>query len=289
MAFSLARNERLFLQDQSAIRTIPNSSGTATVAGSDACRFIRASFDNDIALIDRPDKTGTRTATAGTAGRKFSRWSVEASLVTSGAAGTVPDWDPILKALMGQAGSVGSGSVSIVSTTNAAPIAVTATAHGLSTGDSVFISGADDSAANGAWIVNVSDANTFTLIGSTGTSVGGANGTVSKVNVAYSLSDSILSFAGWSFRTPSGLAQRCSFGNVVQECTFTLGEDVPRWVANGEGIWTLDSIHYSSADTVQQGGLSAFPSEPGSPTTAGGLIPGFIGRIVVNGNMELGS
>ena len=67
--------------------------------------------------------------------------------------------------------------VPIVSSTNASPIVVKATAHGFNTGDSIEIEGhATNTDANGQWQISVQDANTFTLLGSSGNGVGGATG-----------------------------------------------------------------------------------------------------------------
>lgn len=60
-----------------------------------------------------------------------------------------------------------SGSIS--NATNASPIAVSSTAHGLTTGTRVTITGVTgNTAANGSFIITRVDANTFTLNGSTG-------------------------------------------------------------------------------------------------------------------------
>ena len=67
----------------------------------------------------------------------------------------------------------------LVSSTNATPIAITCTAHGYSTGDTVVITGhTTNTAANGTWEITNTGANTFTLAGSVGNGVGGASGTV---------------------------------------------------------------------------------------------------------------
>lgn len=105
MSFALSRLERLYLQVQTAYDTIPNSGGTASVANANACRFIKAVLDNDVATIKRQDKTGRRSPTAGQAGRKFGKWSVEMSLAPNGTAGVKPDCDPIIQGIMGQAGA----------------------------------------------------------------------------------------------------------------------------------------------------------------------------------------
>ena len=109
MAFSFSRNERIYLQTETTFGVIPNTGGTATLSGADACRHIRASLVPEVELLVRPDKTGTRTATPGVAGRRSGRWSVEMSLAASGTAGVVPDCDPILVALFGQAATIQSG------------------------------------------------------------------------------------------------------------------------------------------------------------------------------------
>lgn len=77
------------------------------------------------------------------------------------------------------AGAVVTGSpVSIVSSTNANPIVVTATAHGLVTGDVATIAGhTTNTNANGTWVVTKLTADTFS-IAATGNGIGGATGTV---------------------------------------------------------------------------------------------------------------
>lgn len=67
----------------------------------------------------------------------------------------------------------GATPKAITSSTNASPIAVTAAAHGYTTGQKVTIVGhATNTAANGTWKITVTGANTFTLDGSTGNGVG---------------------------------------------------------------------------------------------------------------------
>jgi hypothetical protein len=154
-------------------------------------------------------------------------------------------------------------------------------------GDSVTIaSHTVNTNANGFWIVNVTGATTFELLGSTATGggAGGATGTVSKANVVYNLNDTIPYVTLWSFRTPAGLRQRVANSCVVQEATFNLGQDVADWTASGECRWVADSKDFSGYDTYQKGSLTTFPTEPGSPTSTGGMVPGFTGAAIFNGN-----
>lgn len=214
MAFALSRNERIYLQKETAFGVIPNTGGTASLTGANCCRHIKASLTPDVALLVRQDKTGSRTPTAGVAGRKSGRWSVEMSLAANGAAGVVPDCDPILEALFGQAATISAG-----------------------------------------------------------------------VSVTYNLADAIKSFTLWRFRTPAAVMQQAAFGCVVNEAVFNLGQDIATCQFSGESVWVPDSVNFATTDTAGKGGLTAFPAEPGSPVTNGGIIAGFTGQATFDGNV----
>ena len=109
MAYAFSRNERVYLQKETAFGTIPNTGGTASVSGSNACRHVKTSLVPDVALLVRPDKTGSRTQTVGVAGRKLGKWSLDMSLAANGAAGVVPDCDPLLVALFGADATISTG------------------------------------------------------------------------------------------------------------------------------------------------------------------------------------
>lgn len=103
MASANSRNQYLFVQEESTYGTIPNSAGTATLAGTDACRHISLVATPVQPLNDRPDKTGNLSATVGVGGRKSSTWRASMSMAGSGAAGTESDIKKFLKALFGKA------------------------------------------------------------------------------------------------------------------------------------------------------------------------------------------
>ena len=68
---------------------------------------------------------------------------------------------------------------SIVSSTNATPVKLTVTAHGYTSGDVVDVyEHHTNTGANGRFAVTVVDANNILLVGSVGTGVGGATGSV---------------------------------------------------------------------------------------------------------------
>ncbi len=198
--FSLARNERLYLTQEVTY-------GQAVAPGnSNYCRAIKSPMNNTVNLLNRRDKTGTRSVMPGIRGRAEGKWSTEMSLVTSGG-GADPDATVLLNMLFGA-------------------------------------------------------------------------GPTSR---AWALSDNIITGNLWSYRTPSSLDQRVALGAILTTATFTLGQDVAEWTAEGECMYVLGSNFFSVADTTQKGGLVSYPGEPGSPVSAGDIIAGFTGSIMVDG------
>lgn len=285
MAFSLSRNERIYVQKQTDPRVIPNSGGTASVAVANYLRFKQAQLNARPSMLTRPDKTGTRSATRGVLGRKSANWSIDLSLAGSGVAGTIPPCDPLLVALFGQNASVLAGSGTITGATNASPIVISDAGHPYVDGDVVYLAGVGgNAAANGIHVVANAASGTYELLGSSGSGAYTSGGSSSRVAVRYAMADAIPSFAMYSFRTPSTLQQRCAFGNVLTQATFNLGQDVADWQANGESVWVLDSDNFSIADLVEKGGLTSFPSEPaGTLPSDGGIIAGFTGKAILAG------
>lgn len=88
----------------------------------------------------------------------------------------------------------------ISSSTNASPISITSNGHGLSTGDTVVITGhTTNTNANGTWVITVTGTNTFTLDNSTGNGVGGATGRARSISncvvkLANAVTENIASF-----------------------------------------------------------------------------------------------
>jgi hypothetical protein len=107
------------------------------------------------------------------------------------------------------------------------------------------------------------------------------------VSVVYSLSDSIPGLAIWSFRTAGGsasnVAQRVAWGALADEFEIATGDGELVMTVSGTCSFVLPSIGFASFTATQKGELSAFPSEPGSPTYNGNIIPAFIGSATING------
>ena len=95
---------------------------------------------------------------------------------------------------------------SISGATNATPIAITCTAHGYSTGDTVVMTGVGgNNRANGTWEITVTDANTFTLDGSGAISNYTSGGTVRlRNNTRVKLTSAVTQNIASTGPSPSG-------------------------------------------------------------------------------------
>lgn len=199
---------------ESSFGVAPNTSGTATVSGSNNCLIKKASFKPIVDTLVSESKTGTRTVFSGVGGRRHGTWSIEMELRSNGVAGVKPDCNPLLYSMFGQDGTV-----------------------------------------------------------------------VASTSVTYAFSDSIPSFTAYSFRTPSTVAQQVAIGCVAQRATFKLGENIASMTMSGVCLYVPDTFTFSSLDATGKGGLTAIPSEPGSPTSNGGIIAGFTGAATIDSNV----
>jgi hypothetical protein len=114
-------------------------------------------------------------------------------------AGSVSGQNEITVDLFNKDKALKSG-VAVSAATNASPIAVTTATHGLTTGDTVYISGVTgNTAANGQWQVTVTGGTTFTLDGSTGNGTYGTGGTAYRLTSA--LTERVPTYIeGWETR-----------------------------------------------------------------------------------------
>jgi hypothetical protein len=217
MAYAFNRNERIYLQNEATYGIIPNTSGAATLTGANCCRHIKCVLTPKEDMLVREDKTGSRTTTPGTAGKRTgSTWSIEASMAASGTPGVAPDCDPALQSLFGSAPTIVPG-----------------------------------------------------------------------VSVTYSISDAPKSFSLWDYRTPATVMQRVGSGCLSNEVTVQLGQGVAKINASGPCKWIVDSVNFSTLDSVGKSGLSAFPAEPALNTivTNGGIIPAYKGVATWDSNV----
>lgn len=115
----------------------------------------------------------------------------------------------------------------------------------------------------------------------------GAAPTVGGGSVAYALSSVIAELTLFSFRTAAGSAtnveQRCAWGCVVDRMTLATGDGELTADFSGTSTFVVPGMNLASLSTAKKGGLTAFPSEPASPTYTGNIIPAFVGSVTING------
>lgn len=80
------------------------------------------------------------------------------------------------------------------------------------------------------------------------------------------------------FRTAgSNVFQRAVRGCIVNSFSIGSSEGEATLTVGGTCAGELDSVNFSSYDTADKGGLTAFPTEPASPVAVGNSIVGFLG------------
>ena len=114
MAWAYSRQDRIYLQTETTWGTIPNSTGAATVAGTNYCRLSKVSLDPVTDLYPVTYKTGVRGMAPGIKGRQYGKWSYSGPLIPSGNGTTAPDLGPILTALFGAAPTIAGGAIPYV-------------------------------------------------------------------------------------------------------------------------------------------------------------------------------
>jgi hypothetical protein len=108
-----------------------------------------------------------------------------------------------------------------------------------------------------------------------------------STSVVYELDDDVPGLTLWSFRTAgasvSNVVQRCAWGCVLTEFEIGTSDGELVFRCGGMSAFVVPSANFSGYSAEQKGGLTAFPSEPASPSSTGEIIPGFIGSAVING------
>lgn len=103
------RFERVFVGPQSALGTVPNSTGTWTTTNVKLLRSVAngCKLKANAPLTPVPWKTGTRSTQNGILGRKGGSFSLSnLPVIPSGSAGTAPDADLLFQGLFGAAPTV---------------------------------------------------------------------------------------------------------------------------------------------------------------------------------------
>lgn len=111
MSFISPIDERVYVQFTTPwASTIPNSSGTPTLAAADAVRHVSCRLSATCNLVPSVAKTGSLGRLVGQKGRRLGSFELTVPLQGSGTAGTAADMDPLWTNIFGQAGTVVSST-----------------------------------------------------------------------------------------------------------------------------------------------------------------------------------
>lgn len=101
-----SRLQTLWAQSLATFGLIPNASGVWTNTGAIKQRYDEFTMQGVNPVNSPTYYTGHSSPLIGTRGRQNAAWSVSMPLIPSGAAGTPPDSDPFLRAVMGVAPTI---------------------------------------------------------------------------------------------------------------------------------------------------------------------------------------
>ncbi len=111
MSFISPIDERVYVQFTTPwASTIPNSTGTPTLAASDAVRHVSCRLSATANLVSSVAKTGSLGRLVGQKGRRSGSFELTVPLQGSGTAGTLADMDPLWTNIFGAAATVVSST-----------------------------------------------------------------------------------------------------------------------------------------------------------------------------------
>lgn len=210
--------QRAYFAPQTALRTIPNTSGTWTNTSAQQILYQSLTMTPGNPLVDPSYKTGTPSRLIGTRGRQTGTWQMTAPVIPSGTAGTQPNANLLFQAMFGAAPTIGGGSV----------------AYGFATAIKPFL---------------------------------------------------LLQYDESGLALPTHMY---AMGALPQTVTFTLGGEHLMMNISGSSIGIGDKDNftaYTGFDAALKGGLTTYPTEPTSPTTAGSPLSGWGGVLTIDGNV----
>jgi len=293
MAQVSTQGQRLYVDIQSGgAFALNETAGASDIAGGDAAKFSGFVANNVVPLATSANKTGNREPSLGVTTRRKGGWSFDADFEMSGAAGTAPDLVKLLQSQFGDAALVvptGTATVTSSGDSGGKVEITTSSAHGYSDGDFVLIAGHSVTEINRLWKISAATGSVFEIdLDYGGTAGSGGTANITGVNIVDDQDDSIVPLELWHFVDPATAEQKVAVGAIPSEVQLSFGEDFLRLSASGESAWVLTSDGFAAASTQERAGLTAFPTEPATPTYNGQAVQGFNGKCFIDG-ADLGS
>ena len=237
----------------------------ATVTASNRIPAVKLAVRQQLEVLDRKDKTGSRTfAGLPTGGRRRTNFELRTYMTSWPTASSGPAYGPLFQAALG--GTPVQFAGGSVASYNGGRLGFAA-AHGLSAGQAV--------ACNGElrFVAAIVDANTVQL--NAGFTTAPAVGAAVGATVTYGPATELPSVSIYDYWSPSTAVQRILGGAAVDQLAIEINGDYHEFQFSGLAQDVLDSSTFSSGGASQ---LTSFPPEPALGAFDLSIVPGNMGE-----------
>ncbi len=238
---------------------------TAAITASNRIPALKLTIKQQREVVNRKDKTGTRTfAGLPAGGRLKTNFELHTYMTSWDKAAAGPGYGPLFQAALGGTPQPFAGGT-VASSTSDGRLGFTA-AHGLSAGQAVA------SAEEIRFVAAIIDPNNvqlnvpFTMLPAAGTVLG--------ATVTYEPATELPSVSVFDFWSPATAVQRLLCGAAVEELEITVNGDYHEFHFTGVGQDVLDSSSFSTI----AGDLQSFPLEPDLAAFDYSIVPGNMGQ-----------
>ena len=215
---------------------------------------------------DRKDKTGSRTFAGYPAGgRRATTFELHTYMRDWSDQSREPGYGPLFQACFGRPVAIGS-SLSVASVSNPSRVSF-GTAHGLIPGQALGFG------AELRFVAAIVDDHTVQL--NAPFSVQPGAGSSTGITATYIPGTELSSATILDLWSPGTAVQRLIYGAAVDQLQIHVNGDFHGFQFSGPACDIVDSLSFEQG----QGGLSAFPADPGPSTFNYSIIPGHLGQV----------
>jgi Phage tail tube protein len=260
MASYISSNaNRFYTALESAYGTI------GTITAANRIPAVKLTVKQQLEVLDRKDKTGSRTfAGLPAGGRKRTNFELRTYLTSWAPGSTGPAYGPLFQAALGGVPSIFGGGV--VASYSAGRLGF-ASPHGLSAGQAVMCGGEVRFAAA------IVDGSTVQLNAPLTTAP--AAGAAIGPTVTYAPATELPSVSVFDYWSPATAVQRLLSGGAVNQLEIEINGDYHEFHFSGVAQDVLDSASFTAGAASQ---LSSFPSEPALGAFDLSIVPGNMGE-----------
>jgi hypothetical protein len=249
---------RFYTALESAYGSIP------TVTAANRIPAVKLSVRQQLEVLDRKDKTGSRTfGGLPTGGRRRTNFELRTYLTSWAASNGGPAYGPLFQAALGATPFAFAGGT-VASYANGR--LGFASAHGLSAGQAVASGGEI------RFVAAVVDANTVQL--SCPFTAAPAMGAPVRPTVTYAPATELPSVSIFDYWSPATAVQRIVGGAAVDEMSIEINGDYHEFRFTGMAQDVVDSASFSGGMSE----LTAFPAEPALGAFDFSIVPGNLGQ-----------